>query len=436
MKKKMLVLIGVAVCAMLLASPVLASAGYLKIYGNANGDEVLDMRDVTYIKLAIFGKKAATDFADANYDGKISMLDVGQTKLIILGKEKELTLVDQADRTVTVPRPIERVILADTVDGARIFANLHATDKVVAINEYAYGWALNPDRGCTAAFAAPELRERPSIGSYAEPNLELILSLKPDLILSYVGAPEAADTIQEKTDIPVVCFGYSPAAAKVTRPIGAFNIPLQALRLAGTILETEEAAEELISYVNEKIEGITEVTSEIPEEEKPKVFFNHPGRHPPAAGTMLAITFYPSLDLAGGINVASEVHPIMGGGTFTISKEQVILWNPDIIIQMGGLKTDPNSAKRRDELLADPDLQTINAIKNRKVYHSKGYGVGGWDFGLGVTDVYYMAKLFHPDKFEDLNVEKECNEILERFYGVDDLYTLILDKYYDFYRWE
>jgi hypothetical protein len=47
-----------------------------------------------------------------------------------------------------------------------------------------------------------------------------------------------------------------------------------------------------------------------------------------------------------------------------------------------------------------------------------------------------MAKLFHPDKFEDLNVEKECNEILERFYGVDNLYTLILDKYYDFYRWE
>jgi iron complex transport system substrate-binding protein len=84
MKKKMLVLIGVAVCAMLLTSPALASAGYLKIYGNANEDDTLDMRDVTYIKLVIFGKKPATTLADANYDGKISMLDVGQTKLIIL----------------------------------------------------------------------------------------------------------------------------------------------------------------------------------------------------------------------------------------------------------------------------------------------------------------------------------------------------------------
>jgi iron complex transport system substrate-binding protein len=86
MKKKMLVLIGIAACVMLLASPVLASAGYSKIHGNANGDDVLDMRDVTYIKLVIFGKKPATTFADANYDGKISMLDLGQTKLIILGR--------------------------------------------------------------------------------------------------------------------------------------------------------------------------------------------------------------------------------------------------------------------------------------------------------------------------------------------------------------
>jgi iron complex transport system substrate-binding protein len=73
MKTKTLVLVGIAVCVLLLASPVLASAGYSKIYGNANEDDVLDMRDVTYIKLVIFGKKPATDFADANYDGKISI---------------------------------------------------------------------------------------------------------------------------------------------------------------------------------------------------------------------------------------------------------------------------------------------------------------------------------------------------------------------------
>jgi hypothetical protein len=64
----------------------------LGIYGNANEDGTIDMRDTTYIKLVIFGKKPKTDLTDANYDGKVSMLDVGQTKLIILGMEKQLTV--------------------------------------------------------------------------------------------------------------------------------------------------------------------------------------------------------------------------------------------------------------------------------------------------------------------------------------------------------
>jgi iron complex transport system substrate-binding protein len=96
---------------LLLTLPAAASDYTLEIFGNANEDEVLDMRDVTYIKLVIFGKKPATDFADANYDGKISMLDIGQTKLIILGKEKKLTIIDMNDRTVTVSKPIEGAIV-------------------------------------------------------------------------------------------------------------------------------------------------------------------------------------------------------------------------------------------------------------------------------------------------------------------------------------
>jgi iron complex transport system substrate-binding protein len=57
MNAKNLVLVGMAVGALLLTAPALASAGYSMIYGNANEDDTLDMRDVTYIKLAIFGKK-------------------------------------------------------------------------------------------------------------------------------------------------------------------------------------------------------------------------------------------------------------------------------------------------------------------------------------------------------------------------------------------
>jgi hypothetical protein len=47
-----------------------------------------------------------------------------------------------------------------------------------------------------------------------------------------------------------------------------------------------------------------------------------------------------------------------------------------------------------------------------------------------------MAKLFYPEKFEDLDVEAECNEVLEELYGVDGLYDWMLENCGDYYTWK
>jgi iron complex transport system substrate-binding protein len=204
MKRKITIFIGIAICTILLTSPALASAGYSKIYGNANEDDTLDMRDVTYIKLVIFGKKPATTLADANYDGKISMLGMGQTKLIILGKEKELTLVDHADRTVTVPRPIERIV-ATSIDASRTIVQLGEADKLVGVPSGRF----KRFETLIVGTAYSQLKELPDIGLFFNPNIELIVSLKPDVIFGIVGSMylDYANTVQEKTAIPVICVG-------------------------------------------------------------------------------------------------------------------------------------------------------------------------------------------------------------------------------------
>jgi iron complex transport system substrate-binding protein len=86
----------------------------LGIYGNANEDDTIDMRDLTYVKLIFFGKRPETELADAKYDAEINPLDFVQIKRIILGKENELTLVDSADRIVTVKKPLERIVTHHT----------------------------------------------------------------------------------------------------------------------------------------------------------------------------------------------------------------------------------------------------------------------------------------------------------------------------------
>jgi iron complex transport system substrate-binding protein len=82
----------------------------LGVFGNANEDDTINMQDVTYTELIILEYRDATELADAKYDGDIDILDMTQIALIILGREKEMTVVDGADRIVTVKKPIERII--------------------------------------------------------------------------------------------------------------------------------------------------------------------------------------------------------------------------------------------------------------------------------------------------------------------------------------
>ena len=62
------------------------------LYGDANGDGKIDMRDVTYVGLIILGKKPTNELADANQDGRVNVLDITYIELIILGKAPSGTL--------------------------------------------------------------------------------------------------------------------------------------------------------------------------------------------------------------------------------------------------------------------------------------------------------------------------------------------------------
>jgi len=141
--KRVFALFGIVLlCSLLLIPHVIAermsslSEYVLKIYGNANEDDIIDMRDVTYIKLVIFGKKPSTEFCDANYDGKVSMLDVVQTKLIIIEKAGKLTVIDALNRTETLEMPIERVVITFNVEEYLAVGMEEALRKVVGWSKY------------------------------------------------------------------------------------------------------------------------------------------------------------------------------------------------------------------------------------------------------------------------------------------------------------
>ncbi len=397
-------------CASLTATSGLASDCTLDIFGNANMDDAIDEEDIEYVRGIIDGTNEVTVLSDANYDGLIDEGDIAQIELIIAGEESKLTLTDMAGRTVTIPQPVERIV-STFPEETRVLVEVGGADMLVGVSSYLSDETYAPNFLMLIAY--PQLKELPGTGSYRDPNLEQIVSLYPDVIISGNSGPEKANAIQEKTGIPTVAisakFDYEGEG-------GAF----EAYRLAGAVMGKEDEAEELIAFIEDEFDKITEITSEIPEDERVKVYYLCFDLTQPYSS-------YAPIEMAGGINVA-RIGP---EATVTVSEEQIIKWNPDVILIHSTSKS--HSMGTVEDILSDPELQSINAVKDGRVYYSKGGYVGG-NPATSVAEVLYMSKLFYPDEFEDMDVEAEGNRILERFYGVDGLYTYMQDNC-DLYRW-
>jgi iron complex transport system substrate-binding protein len=425
--KKSFVGIAIVLCLLFLAAlPATTVAAeqddfVLDIYGNANEDDTIDMRDYTYTARIILWSEDETVLADANFDGEVNVLDMTQIGLIILGKESELTVIDSADRTVTINMPIERIASSSMPQDIRTIIALGAADKIVGVPDAITG--DDADYYPAIYMAYPELTELPIAGSpyYGGPYLEVIASLEPDLVLvSYADA----DAVQEALGVPTIA---APSSDTVAIALKGFKW----LKMMGYIIGEQGRAEELSSYFHDKLDEVRDVTSGIAETEKPKVYLAF------WTGGMETITYtpgiYAAVDKAGGMNVVSEdpgTHGPYSPYMWEVSKEQIIAWNPDIILIHAC--TGPIAI---EDVLADPDLQSITAVQNNDVYYTKGF-MFGWDPATGVIEAScYMPKLFHSEEFSDLDVDEEGNEILKEVYGADGIWTEMTEVY-DLYMWE
>ena len=389
--------------------------GPLDVFGNANEDDTIDMRDTTYIKLVIFGKKPKTDLADANNDGKISMLDVGQTKLIILGKEKKLTFIDIFGEAVTVNKPINRLVNLGYY-GVQIARAVGISDRIIAV-----GWS-----GLTKQkIFYPEIIKLPAVGS-SPPNVdyEMILSLKPDAVETNLEAPEfvVAEGLEKKRmfeeklpDIPLICLDL--------RTIG--TLP-QSLRTYGYIIDKEDRAEEFAEWIEEYIDLFKDRTKGLSEADKPRVYFETGNKKYHTGGS--GCSHVPLILLAGGRNIIDDMldpDDPQYKSLFEVDPEWVVEQNPEIILIRGrpwvipgSYESDDSSAfaAARREILERLEFANVAAVKNERVYVPDGNLVGGPPH---IITTAYMAKVFHPDLFKDIDPEAIHQEYIDKFCHID-----------------
>jgi iron complex transport system substrate-binding protein len=309
-----------------------------------------------------------------------------------------IAVTDLTNRTVTVPEYPQRVV-AFGAGALRHIVYLQATDLIVGVddmelgspNPFGSGMPSGTDR--PYSLANPEITNLPSIGT-RDGDAELISAQKPDVIFFYWGTDKSANTLQEKTGIPVVAL-HSGDLGK-DRPLF-----YQSLRTMAAILNREDRAEEVITYIDGTMSDLANRTENIGNAEKPRVYIAgiaFRGAH----GFLSTEPNYPPLAMVNGKNVAAGVGP---GGQVMIDKEKLIEWDPEYIF------IDEASYALVREDLDDPVFQSLDAVKNGRVYGVLPYNWYANNYDTVLADAYFIGKTLYPDQFADIDPKQKADEI-------------------------
>ncbi len=240
----------------------------------------------------------------------------------------QIEVYDDLNRKIQLDNPPNRIVsLAPSITETLFFLGLG--DKVVGVTRY-----------CNFP---PEAQTKTIIGGVIDPNYEIIVSLKPDLIIMTVegNTKESFDKLSS--------LGFKIFVTNPRNFDGIFKTMLD----IGKICGVEDRAISLVDSLKRELDKIKKKNIA---KAKPKIFVLLSLNPVMTAGKNTFINEI--IEKAGGINVAGnskQNYPIF-------NREEILKVNPDIIIL-----TDPKVGK--DELLnMFPEWKHIKAIKENKIF--------------------------------------------------------------------
>lgn len=314
------------------------------------------------------------------------------------------SFTDARGRTVEIPDNVTRVLTAGPP--ASVLVYVLAPEKLT-------GWVREPS-GEEKQFLLPSVRDLPTYGRLTgqggTANMEAVIAAKPDLIID-VGSVNPtyislADKVQQQTGIPYVLID------------GSFANSAKTLRQVGELLGVSPRAEELAAYAETTLKDLGEGLAKVPAGERPKVYY---GRGPEGLETGLSGSInLEILEAAGATNVAAAAGK---GGLTNVSLEQVLGWNPDIILGA--------SPKFISAVKSAPSWASVAAVKNGKVFAAPSLPFGWFDSPPGINrliGIRWLEALLYPKTF-DVDLKADVQKFFKLFYQVEvtdaDLDTLL-----------
>ncbi len=231
-----------------------------------------------------------------------------------------------------------RVISIIPATTEMLFA-MGAGDRVVAVGSY--------DR------FPPEVDRLPRVGALLDPNVERILSLRPDLVILY-GTQSDLRTQMEHAGVPYYSYVHR----------GLPDIT-QTIRTLGARVGVDAAANALAERIERQL---ADLRARVAKSARPKTLLVF-GREP---GTLK------NIDASGGVGFLHDMLETAGGSdvladarqqSVTMSTELVLARAPEVIIELRYARGDTTAPS---DLKAWDALPSVPAVKNHKVFMLQG----------------------------------------------------------------
>jgi iron complex transport system substrate-binding protein len=301
------------------------------------------------------------------------------------------SVIDSAGRAVPVPARVTRVFPA----GPPAAIMLYTLAPQLLI-----GWP-RANRPEEREFLDPEVGARPEIGRITgrgnTANLEVVLALKPDLILdvgSLTGTyVSLAERVQQQTGIPYALLD------------GRFGGIPTAYRTLGQLIGRREDGEALARDAEDRVRTVIGRIADVPRENRTRVYY--------ARGPRGLVT-----GLGGSINVetiemlAQNVAGTTPGGLANVSIEQVLLWNPQVIVTI--------DREFAEGVYGDPAWAPVAAVQAKRVHLSPKMPFGWVDFPPSVNrliGLWWLGKILYPERFPE-DIRALTRDFYMRYYHV------------------
>lgn len=314
-----------------------------------------------------------------------------------------VALTDQAGRTVVIPASIKTVYCTSPM-GTNLMYML-APEMLV-------GWNITPT-SLEKEYIPEKYRTVVGLGGWfgknTTGNVEEIIKRDPDVILDLgtldEGAVSQADRIQDLVKIPVIMVDGSLVKSG------------DALRYIGKLVGAESRAQELAAYCDEVIQEAQANSAKLSEsQQRVRVYYAEGAKGlntDPMGSSHTEV-----LDLVGGENVAQVELDPAGYGMSPVSFEQVLLWDPEVIL----VASDPaEESNVYQQITTGADWSQIAAVKTNDVYQIPRGPFDWFDRPPSISrilGVRWLGNLLYPDLYS-YDMETEVRAFYELFYHID-----------------